>query len=147
MVHTSYMSWNGCGANVQWSAVVTEASSGHQISQWQGQRVSDYVSHCYSDEVGPGSLVDGSADLASGNMNSSGRAVEWRTRLRNHDADRPYKCRMCPRSFTQSSHLKRHCLSHTGQLPFKCNFCGKRFARSDNCRTHEKSHMRAIGRL
>ncbi|KAL3184735.1 hypothetical protein MRX96_005839 [Rhipicephalus microplus] len=94
-----------------------------------------------------GAPADGTVDLASGNMSSRVRSEEWRTRLRNHDADRPYKCRMCPRSFTQSSHLKRHCLSHTGQLPFKCNFCGKRFARSDNCRTHEKSHMRAIGRL
>ncbi|XP_075742918.1 uncharacterized protein LOC142796361 isoform X2 [Rhipicephalus microplus] len=109
--------------------------------------MSDYQSHCYSNEVRLGAPADGTVDLASGNMSSRVRSEEWRTRLRNHDADRPYKCRMCPRSFTQSSHLKRHCLSHTGQLPFKCNFCGKRFARSDNCRTHEKSHMRAIGRL
>ncbi|XP_075546584.1 uncharacterized protein LOC142579852 [Dermacentor variabilis] len=104
--------------------------------------MSDYTSQCYPDEVSTGALADGTADL-----NSGSREAQWRMRLRNHDAERPYKCRMCPRSFTQSSHLKRHHLSHTGQLPFKCSFCGKRFARSDNCRTHEKSHMRAIGRL
>lgn len=120
----------------------------------QGQVVPDYTSpppnrpppSCYLDTSSsrcvPGEPVS----------TDSGRDPEWRTllrtRLRNPAAEeRPFKCRLCPRSFTQSSHLNRHCLSHTGQQPFKCRFCTKRFARSDNCRTHEKSHERAMGRL
>ncbi|XP_077519924.1 uncharacterized protein LOC144129697, partial [Amblyomma americanum] len=141
----------GCGS--QWPpSAITEATGGHRISPWHGQRVPSYPPPCYSDAVSAAALADVTLDSNSTGSNGGGnKEPEWRmllrTRLRNHAAERPFKCRLCPRSFTQSSHLNRHCLSHTGQQPFKCRFCDKRFARSDNCKTHERSHMRAMGRL
>lgn len=109
-------------------------------SSWLGQRVrAPFGSSPSGQQLPPGGSHMGKTPFS--------RLALFRTRSRDHNAERPFKCHLCPQSFTQSSHLKRHCLSHTGQQPFQCRFCGKTFARSDNRKTHEKSHMRALGRL
>jgi uncharacterized Zn-finger protein len=42
--------------------------------------------------------------------------------------DKPYKCDVCGRVFSQNSHLQRHIRIHTGDKPYKCDICGRVFS-------------------
>ncbi|KAI8649630.1 hypothetical protein NCS55_01463400 [Fusarium keratoplasticum] len=60
---------------------------------------------------------------------------------------RRYVCQVCPRSYTQVGHLRRHERSHKDEEPdFKCPFCHGKFTRSDSVRRHSKTCCHAHGR-
>ncbi|KAL3855171.1 hypothetical protein ACJMK2_014393 [Sinanodonta woodiana] len=61
-------------------------------------------------------------------------------RSRNSDADKPYDCTNCGKSFKSEWSLKRHALVHSGEKPYKCNMCDQRYARSDKLRSHLRIH-------
>ncbi|XP_076434829.1 uncharacterized protein LOC143274787 [Babylonia areolata] len=51
-----------------------------------------------------------------------------------------YQCPQCDRLFGDSSHLKRHLLSHNGEKPYVCASCGKAYADSHTLKDHMQLH-------
>jgi len=45
--------------------------------------------------------------------------------------DKPYKCSLCPKSFTRNYDLTRHKSSHIDQRQHRCSKCGRSFNRRD----------------
>lgn len=73
-----------------------------------------------------------------------GKSFRWSSRLahhqRSHNNDRPYRCNLCPKAFKGSSALLYHQRSHSGEKPYKCQDCGKAFKRSSLLQVHQSVH-------
>lgn len=50
--------------------------------------------------------------------------------------DRPFKCDLCPNSFSRNHDLKRHRRIHMASKPFPCPHCDKCFSRKDALKRH-----------
>ncbi|XP_053962153.1 zinc finger protein 93 isoform X2 [Anastrepha ludens] len=57
-----------------------------------------------------------------------------------YDPHRPWRCKLCPKSFKRQDDLNRHLRTHTGEKPFACVACERRFMRSDHLKKHLKTH-------
>lgn len=54
--------------------------------------------------------------------------------------EKPHKCMVCGKAFSQSSNLITHSRKHTGYKPFSCDICGRTFQRKVDRRRHRESH-------
>lgn len=53
--------------------------------------------------------------------------------------EKPHKCVVCSKAFSQSSNLITHMRKHTGYKPFSCGLCEKAFQRKVDLRRHRDS--------
>ncbi|RZB40109.1 zf-H2C2 2 domain containing protein [Asbolus verrucosus] len=54
-------------------------------------------------------------------------------------SEKPHKCVVCSKAFSQSSNLITHMRKHTGYKPFSCGLCDKAFQRKVDLRRHRES--------
>ena len=61
--------------------------------------------------------------------------------------NKPEKCKICNREFSQLSALRKHqSIDHNNEglklKPFKCQICGRHFARKDTVQKHMVTHTK-----
>ena len=64
----------------------------------------------------------------------------FRTHLKVHTGEKPYKCTQCDKTLKYSSDLVRHRREHSEILLFSCSQCDMTFKQAYNLRRHTKNH-------
>ncbi|PRD35591.1 UNVERIFIED_CONTAM: zinc finger protein Gfi-1b [Trichonephila clavipes] len=59
-------------------------------------------------------------------------------------SEKPHKCAVCGKAFSQSSNLITHSRKHTGFKPFACEICGRAFQRKVDLRRHKETQHSEI---
>lgn len=59
--------------------------------------------------------------------------------------EKPHKCQVCGKAFSQSSNLITHSRKHTGYKPFACELCHKAFQRKVDLRRHKETQHAELG--
>ena len=57
-----------------------------------------------------------------------------------HSDEKPYKCKICKKSFRHKQHLNRHLRIHSDVKPYKGQVCEKSFRQSSHLNRHLRIH-------
>ena len=87
-----------------------------------------------TDEWKPDENVTFQCDVSSKQLTSSYDLDS--TTGTTHSTEKPHKCCVCDKVFSQSGTLKIHMRVHTGEKPYTCLLCDKRFTQNSSLQTH-----------
>lgn len=73
--------------------------------------------------------------IISGNL-----LFHQRSHNKGSNAERPFRCDLCPKDFMCKGHLVSHRRSHSGERPHACPDCGKTFVEKGNMLRHLRKH-------
>lgn len=102
-------------------------------------------------EMSESTLAEESAEKSSEEKESPGkfacqycdktfsRTTHLRRHILTHTKEKQYHCTICSKSFARSDHLAKHESQHSGERPFKCQLCEKAFKRAEHLRNHIES--------
>lgn len=60
--------------------------------------------------------------------------------MRTHNGEKPLRCEICNKAFSESSNLSKHRKTHKVRGDHVCPLCDKDFHRPDQMRRHLRSH-------
>ena len=78
-------------------------------------------------------------ELSTNNSNSDALFIHRILHFIFLIGEKPHKCVVCGKVFSQSSNLITHMRKHSGYKPFACGICEKRFQRKVDLRRHRDS--------
>ncbi|XP_063724658.1 zinc finger protein 782-like [Symsagittifera roscoffensis] len=72
------------------------------------------------------------------------RMAELERHMRSHTGEKPFKCEICEKKFSQESVLRLHRTIHThsGERPHVCDICGESFNLLQYLQRHRDTHIR-----
>lgn len=77
--------------------------------------------------------------------NTFTRQILLDSHIKEHMGEKPFKCTKCTASYIHERDLRRHTrVTHEGIRPFICLLCGRGFARRDALGKHSKSHKNEL---
>lgn len=60
--------------------------------------------------------------------------------MRTHTKEKPFRCPLCPVTFSQSYHMTRHMRNQHGAGPHICSTCGQSLGSYAELQTHKRAH-------
>ncbi|OZC06401.1 zinc finger, C2H2 type [Onchocerca flexuosa] len=66
------------------------------------------------------------------------RRYDMNVHKRRHIGEKPFKCKVCGKEFSDVRSLNRHNSIHVLEKPFKCIRCGKDFALLRHLKKHDR---------
>ena len=65
--------------------------------------------------------------------------IVMKSEEKSNEAEHPYKCKACDKSFTLDYNLKRHERINSNERPYQCTTCLESFSRKSHLIRHNKT--------